>query len=142
MALRVFVDSDVIISSLISDSGAAYLLLHQTGRVDYYISNFSITELERVVMKLSLETTELKKLIHKVFKVIHLDESTQQLKVKYKDHVLDADDAHIVAGAHRANCQFLITYNTRHFKLAKIKDDFSVITITPASFLQYLRSIY
>ena len=49
MPLKVFVDSDVIISSLISSTGAACILLNQKD-LDLFISNVSLKELENYPM--------------------------------------------------------------------------------------------
>lgn len=141
MALKVFVDSDVVISSLISSTGAAFLLLNQTTDLDLFISNKSNEELKKVVERLHIESEALRKLILTRFKVINLDETIVEIKSAFTDYVLDIDDAHIVAGAKKAKVQFLISYNTKHFKADKIKDDFNVILTTPSNLLQYLRSI-
>src|SRR3989344_1793362 len=141
MALKVFVDSDVVISSLISSTGAAFLLLNQTDDIELYISNISMSELERVMERLSLDASNLKKLAKKRFTIFQLGKTVAEVKKQFSDYVLDIDDAHIVAGAVRAKVQFLISYNTKHFKSDKLREDFNIILSTPANFLQYLRSL-
>lgn len=148
MAFKVFVDSDVIISSLISSTGAAYLLLNKTDNLDLLVSNISIQELEIVTQRLGLQKEKLKRLIDKTFTVIHLKKSAKELQTAFTDYVTDIHDAHIVAGAASdaagakvGNSKFLLSYNTKHFNAEKLKEDFNIILTTPASFLQYLRSI-
>jgi len=141
MALKVFVDSDVVISSLISSTGAAFLLLNQTTDIELCISNKSKEELEKVVDRLDLSSIELKQLIQTRVTTIHLEKTLKEIKKEFADHVLDIDDAHIVAGAKKAKVNFLISYKTKHFKADKIKDDFNIILTTPSNLLQYLRSI-
>jgi len=141
VALKVFVDSDVVISSLISSTGAAFLLLNQTTDIELFISNKSKEELEKVVDRLGLSSIELKQLIQTRVTTIHLEKTLEEIKKEFADHVLDIDDAHIVAGAKKAKVNFLISYNTKHFKADKIKDDFNIILTTPSNLLQYLRSI-
>ena len=141
MALKVFVDSDVVISSLISSTGAAFLLLNQTTDIELFISNKSKEELEKVVDRLGLSSIELKQLIQTRVTTIHLEKTLKEIKKEFADHVLDIDDAHIVAGAKKAKVNFLISYKTKHFKADKIKDDFNIILTTPSNLLQYLRSI-
>jgi len=141
MALVVFVDSDVVISSLISSTGAAFLLLNQTDDIELYISNISMSELEKVMERLSLDRQTLKKLAKKRFTILQLGKTVGEMKKQFSDYVLDIDDAHIVAGAVRAKVQFLISYNTKHFKSDKLREDFNIILSTPANFLQYLRSL-
>ncbi len=141
MPLKVFVDSDVIISSLISSTGAAFLLLNQTGVPKLFVSNVSLRELKEVVERLGLSEEKLNDLITRHFSIVQLKESVTTIKSEFAEYVLDINDAHIVAGAQKANAQFLISYNTKHFKSDKLKEKFNIILTTPANLLQYLRSI-
>lgn len=140
MALKVFVDTDVVISSLISEQGAAFLLLTQTDELDLLVSNISVQEIEKVVKRLNLSSEKAKNLIHRRFSVFQLKETVKEIKISFADYVLDNGDAHIVAGAKSAQANFLISYNIRHFKRDKLKEDFNIILTTPANFLQYIRS--
>ena len=128
------------ISSLISSTGAAYLLLHLED-IDLFISNISLQELERVGDRLHLEKTRLENLVKQRLQLTVLAESVAELKDAYREYVLDIDDAHIVAGAKEAQVTFLVSYNTKHFKADKLKQDFNIILTTPAIMLQYLRSL-
>lgn len=138
---RIFVDSDVIISSLISSSGAASMLLNKTKHVELYVSNFSIVELKRVTERLDINPEKLSSLIDNRLTYLEINQPYESLQKQYTDYVLDAHDAHIVAGAKHANAAFLVSYNTRHFKADKLKQDFKLILLTPGMFLQYLRSL-
>ncbi len=140
MALKVFVDTDVAISSFISQTGAAYLLLNQTEQLDLCVSNISAQEIDKVAKRLHLDTEKAKSLIHKRFSVVQIKETAKDIQSIFDEYVLDPNDAHIVAGAKTAHAQFLISYNTRHFKADALKADFNIIITTPANLLQYLRS--
>jgi len=140
-ALSVFVDSDVVISSLISSSGAAYFLLKKKIKnLKFFISNISQKELKIVSRRLEIKPDNLERLVKNRFKIVKLKETNKNLKEKYADYVLDPNDAHIIAGAVKSKAKFLLTYNWRHFKREKVKNDFNIIILTPALFLQYLRS--
>ena len=141
MPLKVFVDSDVIISSLISQTGAAFLLLNQTDELQLFVSNLSLRELDVVIERLNLNENKLNELIRKNFSTIQLNEFLTEIKSEFAEYVLDTNDAHIVMGAKKANAQFLISYNTKHFKADKLREKFNIILTTPANFLQYLRSV-
>lgn len=142
MARNLFVDSDVIISSLLSPSGASYLLLHTDKlEIKLFISNISYLELEIVTERLHIEKQKLKLLIKERFTVVELRNSAQQLKETYGKYTNDPNDAHIVAGAEKTRADFLISYNIKHFKMERIKRDLDSIVTTPGNFLQYLRSI-
>ena len=140
MLFKVFVDSDVVISSLISSSGAAYLLLNSTD-LELFISNLSIKELTIVAERLGIEKKELDDLIKNRFNVVQLKEKPKELKELYGHYTSDPNDCHVVAGAKVAKVEFVISYNIKHFKVDKIKQDFNIILTPPAQLLQYLRSL-
>lgn len=144
MVKKIFIDSDVVISSLISSLGAAYFLLNEAEELESYISNISQKELSEVADRLKISQEKLKDLLKRRFKKIHIKEIKEDLaeiKLNYSEYTTDPDDTHIVAGAKEAKVNFLISYNTKHFKVDKIKQDFNIVVMTPAIFLQYLRSI-
>jgi len=140
-SIRVFVDSDVVISSLISTAGAAYTLLHDTKAVQLHISNFSVLELEKVVNRLQLDSEKLQTVISTRFTTVPISQSYKKVQDQFAIYVRDIDDAHIVAGAKEAKVTFLVSYNIRHFESEKLRQDFRIILLTPGLFLQYLRSL-
>lgn len=140
MSLKVFVDTDVAISSLISEQGAAFLLLNQTKHIDLCASNISSKEILKVATRLRLDAEKAKHLIDTRFSKVRLQASSKDIKISLAAYVQDPNDAHIVAGAKAAQASFLVTYNTKDFKSEKLKEDFDIILATPAQLLQYLRS--
>lgn len=136
--LTIFLDSDVVISSLISEKGAAFALVNNK-RVEKYISNISLKEIKIVIKRLKLDTKSAKKIFDQ-FNLVKLEDNINVLKTKYSPFVNDTNDAHIVAGVQESSANFLITYNLKHFKKEFIKQNLKAITLTPALFLQYLRS--
>lgn len=137
---KVFVDSDVVISSLLSQKGAAYLLLNEQDS-NFIISDISKKELERVVKRLEIDPIQLQGLIKKQLKIVKLKKEILKIKEEFKTYAIDINDVHVVAGAVNAKTKFLLTYNLKHFHRQKIKDDLRIIVLTPAQYLQYLRSI-
>lgn len=138
--LKIFVDSDVIISSLISSKGAAFHLLNQT-KENFYVSNNSVDELEIVVKRLNIDTKKLDKLLSSTLKKVNIGKGLSQIKKQFAPYTIDPSDCHIVSGAKKAKAKFLVTYNIADFKVDKIKRDLNIIVTTPAKFLQYLRSL-
>lgn len=134
-----FIDSDVIVSSLLSTKGASFFLFSQT-KSKFFLSSLSVKELQIVIKRLGIEKHRLDTLVEKRLKTVVLKETRQKIEEKYQNYVFDQNDTHIVAGAVTAKVKFLLSYNLRHFKKDKIKEDFKIILLTPASFLQYLRS--
>jgi len=137
--MDVYVDSDVVISSLLSRTGAAYHLLNYS-TITLIISSISLTEIKKVISRRGMEQKQFEQLIQKRLKIVTIKQGVSTLKVKYLSYVLDINDAHIVAGAKAAKVDFLLTYNLKHYKTTKLKDDFNIQVLTPALFLQYLRS--
>ena len=140
MKKKIFVDSDVVISSLISEKGAAYYLINEQN-LNFVISNISQLELKNVVDRLNLSQARLKKLIKEKMRTVKLSGDLDKVKKKFKDYASDPNDVHIVAGAAKAKAKFLLTYNVRDFNRQKINEDFSIVVLTPAQYLQYLRSL-
>lgn len=136
--MHIFLDSDVIISSLLSSSGASHFLIHQT-QAKSLISSTSYEELKIVTKRLNIESKKLIDLVNKKLEILKINNSQEDIKQKYMDFVVDIHDAHIVAGAHLGQVKYLISYNLKHFKKDKIKDELDISIMTPALFLQYLR---
>ncbi|MEK7543753.1 MAG: PIN domain-containing protein [Patescibacteria group bacterium] len=139
MPIRVFVDSDVIISSLISKTGAAYLLMQDT-RINRFISDVSHVELKRVADVLHLSQKDLQKLVDAQCRVVKIGEYPGERK-RMAEYTRDLHDTHIVLGAKLAKAKFLVTYNLKHYLVEKIREDLGIIVLTPAFLLQYLRSL-
>lgn len=139
MKRKIFVDSDVILSSLISNKGAAYFLLNEAD-LNLSISKSLIQELERGVNKLNLDKNQLINLVRKRLKIVKFIKKSDEIKKEFKNYVFDEDDAHIVAGARKAKAKLILSYNIKDFNTPKLKEDFNIKVQTPAQFLQYLRS--
>src|SRR5947209_988952 len=108
MSHAIYVDSDVVISSLLSSTGAAYLLIHHTDDIELFVSNLSQKELEIVATRLEISLKELKLLLEKRFNFVDLKDTMDETRKEYKDYVTDNNDAHIVLGAKEAKARFLI----------------------------------
>lgn len=134
---KVFVDSDVVLSSLISSKGAAHFLLNEVD-LDFVISNISLDEITRGVTKLDLSIADLN-LLETKLKMVKLNQ--QKIKGDFGKYTFDENDAHVVAGAKKAKAKVILSYNVRDFNRQKISEELGVIVLTPAQYLQYLRSL-
>lgn len=139
--MTIFVDSDVIISSLLSTTGASYLLLQEKTTNAFYISSISKQELEQVSDRLSIKKDKLNRLIRKNLQIVKIDKSLRDIKNKYGKYVYDIDDAHIVAAAVDCHAGFIISYNIKDYKIEKIRNVLNIIVFKPSTFLQYTRSL-
>ncbi len=138
--IKVFLDTDVIISSQLSERGAAHHLLYYPS-VQRFITQYSVQEMKSVLSRLALNFSYHKKKLDKRVTKIDLPVSLVDINEKYSHLTNDSNDSHIVAGAHYSQVQFLITYNLKDYKIEFIKRELNIQIFTPARFLQYLRSL-
>ncbi|OGK26912.1 hypothetical protein A3C28_02005 [Candidatus Roizmanbacteria bacterium RIFCSPHIGHO2_02_FULL_39_9] len=137
--IKVYFDSDVIISSLFSSRGAADILL-KTAEIKPLASDLQKKELRTVAGRLKLDLKKLEILLNEKFSLVKIKKTETNIEKKFLKYVLDPDDAHIVAGIATSKPSFFVSYNQRHFLANKIKTDLKVISLIPAQLLQYLRS--
>lgn len=137
--MRVYVDTDVVISSLLSPRGAAYFLLHHP-QIKPVISRLSLTEIYIVAKRVGISRQRVESLATRKLKVLTRRNIQGKAKSGYPRYVTDINDAHIVAGAQAAKVNFLISYNLKHYSLDKIRSELGIVILTPAMFLQYLRA--
>ena len=134
--IKVFLDSDVVVSALLSQTGASYDIL-KNPQIGKTISETIRTEVIEVAKRLNISFTDEK--VFKEMEVISLKIDKTRLVKNYLPYVLDEEDSHVVAGASKAKVRFLLTHNIKHYHTEKIKRDLGIITIKPGMFLQYLR---
>jgi len=72
--------------------------------------------------------------------VVNVKLNEGEIKKLYGKYTMDIDDAKIIGSAHKAKAKYLITYNLRHYKIDRIKEELDFAVLSPALFLQYLRS--
>ncbi|OGK15030.1 hypothetical protein A2690_02875 [Candidatus Roizmanbacteria bacterium RIFCSPHIGHO2_01_FULL_39_12b] len=136
--ITVFVDSDVVISSILSKNGTANMLTKSSSFIRI-ISTISLQEIRIVGSRLKLDSENIEREFVK-YKILKMGMTNKLINDQYGRYVIDPNDAHIVAGAFIAKTQFLSTYNTKHYKIEQIKRDLNIIVLPPGMILQYLRS--
>jgi len=137
--MQAFVDTDVVISSLLSQKGAAYYLLNKS-KTKLFISSISLLEINQVSERLKIDKADLENITRHNLQIIEISEELKTIKDKYKKFVTDINDAHIVAGTHLSKSNYIISYNLRHFKIDRMKNELGIMILTPALFLQFLRT--
>ena len=135
--IQIFLDTDVIISSFIPNHGASFEVVNNL-KINKIISKTIENEINEVVNKLQIRKN-LK--IMSDFKTVSVGLTKDKLLEKYTKYVSDETDSHVVAGANISKSQFLLTFNIKHYKVIKIKNDLGIIVLKPGNFLQYLRSL-
>ena len=137
--VSVFLDTDVIISSLLSRTGASYNVINNP-KIEKEITSSIEKEVKEVSKRLNISEQYTNKTLKNV-RVMTIGMTKNDLMKNYKDYVIDEEDIHVVAGAHKSKSKFLLSHNSRHYKINKIEIDLGILVIKPGNFLQYLRSI-
>ena len=138
--VKIFIDSDVIISSLLSQTGASNIIVNDTD-LSAFISNFSYEELDRIVDKLGVDKNKLERLLKNKLKTVKIKLNKEKILDKFGNYTNDIKDAHIVAGTKTAKAKFLVTFNIKDYRIGKIQQELGIRVITPGGLMQYLRSL-
>lgn len=136
--VKVFLDTDVVISALLSDKGASYKLLNDT-KFKKIISRAITKEVTEVSKRENINQSAVQTILEQT-KITPLFLSKEKLLKTYSKYVFDEEDSHVVAGAHISKSDFLLTHNMRHYNVIRIKNDLGIKVMRPGDFLQYLRS--
>lgn len=136
--IKVFLDSDVVISALLSQKGASFEIL-KNSQFKKIITEAIKVEVGEVAKRLNIFLSP--KDVFQGIEVISLQLDRARLVETFLPYVLDEEDSHVVAGAQKAKVNFLLTHNVKHYHKEKIKDDFKIVTMKPGYFLQYVRSL-
>lgn len=137
--IQVFLDTDVIISGLLSKTGASFEIIKHPA-VKKTISKAVIGEMAIVTKRLKIGSHKSRMLV-KGMSVVALGLTKSKLTKGYQQFVSDRQDCHVVAGAKVSKSNFLLTHNLKHYQVDKIKADLGIMVLKPGSFLQYLRSL-
>jgi putative PIN family toxin of toxin-antitoxin system len=112
--IRVVLDTNVVVSSLLTPSGtqATVLMLALTGHVALYVSTSVLAEYEEVLRRprLKLQPRQVEAVMAAIRRVGHLVEPIRTVAVSP-----DESDNRFLECAEAAGADWLVTGNTRHF---------------------------
>lgn len=132
MRPKIIIDTNVIIAALKSNRGASNKLLQFWGKNKFVpsISVVLIIEYEAVVRRLLSHISK----IEIVYLLDYICATSEHAKIHYlwRPHLKDPKDDMVLELAVAAGSDFIVTYNTKDFKLAK---QFGVKIITPKELL-------
>lgn len=138
-AVRIFIDSNVIISGLLSDKGAPKILLDILSlKLTFLIGvtgRYNIIEIERnIKKKLPGALPVYKEYFPKTnIKIIPLP-AAEELK-RFSGHV-NEKDVPVLVSAVKGKVDFLITGDKRHFEKLKGSGKYPFVVVSPADFLE------
>jgi putative PIN family toxin of toxin-antitoxin system len=136
--VRVFLDSNVILSGLISDSGAPRIILDLlTLKLPFLIGctgRFNVKEIERVLKKkmphaLAVYRHYLPQINLRIIPV------PREQELKELSGTIADKDLPVLASAIRGKADFLVTGDKRHFQKIKPLKDYALKIVTPAEFV-------
>lgn len=137
--IQVFLDTDVIISALLSQTGASVIVI-KNPKIIKIVSKTVQKEVNEVAKRLNIDNQKIEGIIKNI-RVNSLNLTKNEILAEYKKFVSDKKDSHVVAGAKRLKLRFLLTHNLKHYQVDKIKAQLGIIVLKPGNFLQYLRSL-
>ncbi len=139
MKIKIFIDSSVIISALISTEGASrqVLMLCEATTLDGIISDKVVEEIKRVT---KLKFPEMEVILDEIlnrakFKII--DKVPAAISKKAQAWISDPNDVPILAAAKFAEVDVLLTLDIRHFiRDLNVSKKSGLKIMTPGEFLQ------
>jgi putative PIN family toxin of toxin-antitoxin system len=142
---KVFLDSSIVISAVLSDKGGSFRLFNeaQNKHLIIYISDFVLEEVVSVLkLKYPLKLNSLENLLSSTPFVLAKDPS-QDLIEEMAMLISDFFDAPILAATKKAKVDFLITLDKKHFLTKKVKENVKFKVLTPKEFLQdYFKQLF
>ena len=140
---RVFLDSSVLISGVISQTGAssAILDLGEAGEIVIILSKGVLVETDMVLEKKFPDLIgDFREFIKSLSPIVAEDPTSQEIREAEK--VIDKDDAPILAAAKKENIHYLVSLDTKHFHSHKVCQYLKSPVVTPAQFLTEFRNIF
>lgn len=117
LPINLFFDSSALIAGIISDKGAAraLLLLAEDRKLKISVSEQVIVEVERnIARKLPKILPLAREMIRESNLIIYKDPSKDEVR-EHKNWIDHEADVPILVSAVKANVDFLVTLNTKHF---------------------------
>jgi len=139
--VRVFLDSNVILSGLLSDKGAPRTILDLlTLKLPFLVGStgrYNLIEIERNLEKKMPEILSVyKRYLPKLnLKIIHLPRPEELREFSGK---IANKDVPVLVSAIRSKADFLVTGDKQHFQKLKSPGDYSFKIVTPSEFIDLI----
>ena len=134
MSYQIVIDTNVLISAIQSPGNASYQLLRQvgTGQFEINISVPLLLEYE-AVSKRFVDSVSLN--IDSLLDYLCNQANKHGIYYLWRPFLPDPQDDMVLELAVKARCEFIVSYNQRHFRGV---EQFGIQVITPNEFLQRL----
>jgi len=133
--LQITIDTSVFISALLSQRGAAYqlLMLADSGLFDLNLSVALVAEYEDVAKRMLSQTKLTEQDLDDILDFICAVANKREVFFLWRPFLRDSNDDMVLELAVAASCQFIVTFNQRHFVGC---EQFGIKAVTPKEFLQ------
>lgn len=140
---RVFLDTSVLIAGLASRTEASAVIrdLGESEALRIVLSHQVLIEADRVLLKKFPQLIERYRLFIKNVSPELADDPPHDI-VRAAEAVIHADDAPILAAAQHTQVDYLVTLNTKHFLIPKVRAFSSAPIVTPGEFLAAFRTFW
>jgi predicted nucleic acid-binding protein len=140
---QVFLDTSVLVSGVLSRSGAsaAILDLGEAGEIVLVVSRQVLIEADRTFVVKFPPMVERYRSYVKHLAPLLADEPSSDA-IKESAGVIDSDDAPILAAAKQARVDYLVTLNTKHFLTPKVRAFYAAPIVTPGELLAAFRAFW
>ncbi len=132
---QIVLDTNVLIAALRSSRGASskLLALLGTGRVEVHISVALVLEYEEVLMRYRVELGLSQDDVADLVDAICSLATPHEIHYQWRPYLHDPDDDFLLDLAVAAVCDYIITFNQRHFTGV---ERFGITVMTPGEFLK------
>ena len=140
---RVFLDTSVLIAGLASPTGASAAIrdLGESEALRIVLSRQVLIEADRVLLRKFPHLIERYRLFIKSLSPELADDPSPD-EVRAAEAVIDPNDAPILAAAKQARVDYLVTLNTKHFLISKVRAFYGAPIVTPGEFLAAFRGFW
>ncbi len=134
---KVVFDTNILVAALKSRKGASFKLLSLvgTGKFELSISVPLIIEYEDVLKRKALGVVLSEKQIDEILDYICTVADKRSIFYLWRPYLKDPKDDMVLELAVESECDFIITYNIRHFEGI---EKFNIKAVTPVEFLKLI----
>ncbi|MBX3012315.1 MAG: PIN domain-containing protein [Caldilineaceae bacterium] len=133
--LQIVIDTSAFIAALLSNRGAAYrlLTLADQGLFELNLAVPLVAEYEAVGQRILDQSTLTPADLDDIVDYLCVVANKRSIFYLWRPYLRDPEDDMILELAVAASCQFIVTFNKRHFAGS---EQFGVQIVTPKEFLQ------
>ena len=134
MTPKIVIDTNVIISALLSRRGASFRLISliDKGYFDFYLSVPLVLEYEEVLIRLLPKLALTRKDVGNFLDYVCKVGKHQQIFFLWRPYLKDPKDDMVLELTFNASCRYLVSFNLKDFKGS---DSFGIKALTPKDFL-------